>query len=76
MIRYHRACLGLSSLWRWYGSAFPRSLPLSLTATVVAVCLSIYAEAELRSVWPGGAMYLAFVLVVGFALLLRCDIPC
>eukprot|EP00892_Ulva_mutabilis_P005507 jgi/Ulvmu1/3328/UM155_0011.1 len=73
MIRYHRSCLGLSSLWRWYGSAFPRSLPLALTATVLAVCLSIYFEDDLRSAWPGVGVYLGFLLVVGFALLLRLD---
>ena len=71
MITYTKAWWGIGSLAQMYGSALPRTAPISLVAAAFAALLHRYLgnriEDELTNSYP----FQAFAFVVGFLLVFR-----
>lgn len=73
MIRYGKGWWGTGVLTRMYGSAFPRALPFSLLATLMAVLLSIFFQELLDDQFLNPYPYQTFAFIVGFMIVFRCE---
>lgn len=73
MIRYDKGWWGLKNFTRMYGSAFPRALPFSVTAAVLAGVLSYFFAETLDSAFLDPYPFQTFAFVAGFMVVFRCD---
>jgi hypothetical protein len=72
MIRYSKSYWGLCTLTRWYGSAFPRALPFSLSSGLLAGLLQGFWGDTLRGQWVHPYPYQSFAFIAGFMIVFRC----
>jgi hypothetical protein len=75
--RYRKTWWGLTSLFIWEQSAFPRALPFALFALVEAVLLHVVLDqynafSKMRDKWSHPYPFQAFVAIVGFITVFRC----
>jgi uncharacterized membrane protein YraQ (UPF0718 family) len=71
MIRYDKRFWGIFTLYRWYGSAFPRALPFSLASALLAGLLEAFVSEETLSQWKNPYPYSTFAFIVGFMIVFR-----
>jgi hypothetical protein len=72
MIRYSKQYWGFFELFAWYGSAFPRALPISLVSAAAAGLLFQYKPEGMHNIWKHPFTYQAFFSVVGLMIVFRC----
>jgi hypothetical protein len=76
MIRYNKQYWGLLTLTRWYGSAFLRALPFSLSSALLAALLRGFWAASLEAEWRHPYPYQAFAFIAGFMVVFRYGSGC
>ena len=57
---------------RLYGSAFPRALPFSLFAGLLAGIIQAFGSKEFRQLWLHPYPYQSFAFIAGFMIVFRC----
>ena len=72
MIRYDKGWWGLKTFGKMYGSAFPKALPFSLTASIFAGLLSYFFAKELDEAFIHPYPFQTFAFVAGFMVVFRC----
>jgi hypothetical protein len=76
MIVYDKVLWGHPLLFRLYGSALPRVMPVAILAALYCGLLSYYLSDHLAQLWTNPYAYNAFAFGVGFILVFRCvDAP-
>ena len=76
MIRYDKGWWGLKTFGKMYGSAFPKALMFSLSASALAGVLSYFFSKELDEAFIHPYPFQTFAFVAGFMVVFRCVIYC
>jgi hypothetical protein len=77
MIRYDKGWWGIKVLARMYGSAFPKALPLSILASLIAGFSHYFFFDALDGTFSHPYPFAIFAFIVGFMVVFRCaPSPC
>lgn len=71
MIIYTKRDWTFKLLFRCYGSAIPRSIPIALLTSAITLCLLRYLGEGLRTTWRNPFAYSVFASTVGFIVVFR-----
>ena len=73
MITYSKCGWAISLLFRSYGSAIPRSVPVAAACAAVTAYLHFFWGEYLRAVWRNPFPFQIFGTIVGFIVVFRCQ---